>query len=393
LQKVLAHAGIGSRRSCEEMILQGRVSVDGKVVRELGTRVDPRASQIAVDGQPIRLERHVYFAVSKPKGYVSTNDDPAGRPRVIDLLPEIPQRVYTVGRLDEMSVGLMILTNDGELANRLAHPKFGVEKIYRAVVAGNPSREVLDKLTDGMWIAEGKVRAKRVRVIGHRGESTVLEMVLAEGKNREVRRMLAKLGHKVMSLTRVAVGPIMLKGLAPGEYRPLSGKEIDLLRRVAAGLSVPMIRSPRRSVDRKPARGPTGGRPTQPSTTRPGGRAVPGGAGRPAAPTGPRSRSSAHPPAGPGRRPLGAPPSQRRPAPAGEHLETEASSRRVIGMTPEPGGGTPPRRPRPRPVPPRRRESGGPPRLSVVPRPPAPTMRKRPRPGRGSTGPDVRGDD
>src|SRR3954468_9185671 len=200
LQKVLAHAGVGSRRSCEEVILQGRVTVDGKGVRELGTRGDPARQRVAVDGQRIHEERLVYYAVSKPKGYVSTNHDPAGRPRVIDILPEIPERVYSIGRLDEMSTGLMILTNDGALANRLAHPRYGVEKIYRVVVAGSPSQEVLTKLTGGVWLAEGKVRAKRVRITGTRGEATILEMVLAEGKNREVRRMLANLGHKVMTL-------------------------------------------------------------------------------------------------------------------------------------------------------------------------------------------------
>ena len=212
-------------------------------------------SVVAVDGQKIHAERPVYFAVNKPKGYVSTNQDPSGRPRVVDLLPEIPQRVYTIGRLDEMSTGLMLLTNDGELANKLAHPKYGVEKLYRALVAGSPGPEVLNQLTEGVWLAEGKVRAKRVRIAGKRGESTVLEMVLAEGKNREVRRMLAKLGHKVMTLTRVAVGPITLKGLAIGQYRPLSSFEIDLLRKVAAGLALPGPRF----ADRRPARPPTRG--------------------------------------------------------------------------------------------------------------------------------------
>ena len=138
LQKILAHAGLGSRRDCEQYILQGRVTVDGKVVRELGTRVDPEGAAIAVDGERVRLEKMVYYAVNKPKGYVSTNNDPAGKPRVIDLLPEVPERVYAVGRLDEDSMGLMILTNDGELANRLAHPRYGVEKTYRALVAGTP---------------------------------------------------------------------------------------------------------------------------------------------------------------------------------------------------------------------------------------------------------------
>ena len=255
LQKILAHAGVGSRRACEELILQGRVSVGGQIVRELGTKVDLGKISVAVDGQKIQQERLVYFAVNKPKGYVSTNNDPSGRPRVLDLMPEIAQRVYTVGRLDEMSVGLMLLTNDGELANKLAHPRFGVEKLYRVIVAGTPERETLNQLTEGIWLAEGKVRAKRVRAVAKKGDATILEMVLAEGKNREVRRMLAKLGHKVMMLTRVAVGPITLKGLTVGQFRPLTGREVDLLRRVAAGEPVPMPwatdrRPPRSDADR-----------------------------------------------------------------------------------------------------------------------------------------------
>lgn len=324
LQKVLAHAGVGSRRACEELILQGRISIDGKVVRELGTRVDPRRARIEVDGQRIQLERLVYFAVNKPKGYVSTNNDPSGRPRVIDLLPEIPQRVFSVGRLDEMSVGLMILTNDGELANKLAHPKFGVEKIYRAVVAGTPTREVLDKITEGVWLAEGKARAKHVRITGHKGEATILEMVLAEGKNREVRRMLAKLGHKVMTLTRVAIGPVTLRGLKPGESRPLSGHEVDLLMKVAAGIPVSTGRSAfaERRPDRAPSRGPgrpRGGSPSHgaPHAGRPGQRRPQGGPtaqvpGGPAAHDRPRHRR----PEGP--RPVGdqsGPPAGDRPRP------------------------------------------------------------------------------
>ena len=238
VQKVLAHAGLGSRRHCEDLIKQGRVSIDGQVVRELGTRVDPARARIAVDGEAIRLESMVYYAVNKPKGYVSTNSDPAGRPRVVDLLPEIPQRVYTVGRLDEESTGLMILTNDGELANRLAHPRFGVEKLYRALVAGAPEPEVLDKLTSGVWLSNGKVRAKRARLVGRQGQANVLELVLAEGKNREIRRMLAKLGHKVMSLQRLAVGPVSIKGLSAGAYRSLSRHEVDLLWKVANGAAL-----------------------------------------------------------------------------------------------------------------------------------------------------------
>ena len=286
LQKILAHAGVGSRRACEELILQGRVTAGGQVIRELGTKVDPARTPVAVDGQKVQIERPVYFAVYKPKGYVSTNNDPSGRPRVLDLLPEIPQRVYTVGRLDEMSVGLMLLTNDGELANKLAHPRFGVEKLYRVVVAGSPTREILNQLVEGIWLAEGKVRAKSVRAIGKRGESTILELVLAEGKNREVRRMLAKLGHKVMTLARVAVGPITVKGLTAGQFRPLTSREVDLLRRVAAGQSVPMPwmsdRKPRREPER-PRRPEGAGRPGGPMSgdSRPGPRGRSGSAGGP----------------------------------------------------------------------------------------------------------------
>ncbi|AMV40423.1 pseudouridine synthase [Planctomyces sp. SH-PL62] len=259
LQKVLAQSGLGSRRACEEYILQGRVTVDGKTVKELGARVHPGSSVIAVDGERLKAERHVYFAVNKPKGYVSTNEDPAGRPRVVDLLSEIPERVYTVGRLDEDSTGLMILTNDGQLANRLAHPRFGVEKVYRAVVAGSPGPDILARLTEGVWLSEGKVRAKRSRIVGSQGEATILELVLAEGKKREIRRMLAKFGHKVMILTRIAIGPITLKGISVGEHRQLTRTEVDMLRKVAAGVAI----SPTRFLPdnaRPPGKGP---RPNQ----------------------------------------------------------------------------------------------------------------------------------
>ena len=344
LQKILAHAGVGSRRACEELILQGRVTVGGHVIKELGTKVDLGDKSVAVDGQKIQQERLVYFAVNKPKGYVSTNNDPSGRPRVLDLLPEMAQRVYTVGRLDEMSVGLMLLTNDGELANKLAHPKFGVEKLYRVIVAGTPERETLNQLTEGIWLAEGKVRAKRVRAVAKKGDATILELVLAEGKNREVRRMLAKLGHKVMMLTRVAVGPITLKGLAAGQCRPLTGREVDLLRRVAAGEPVPMPwatadRRPRPEMDRP--RRPFGAGPGGPADRRPvrderdgpnrfGPRPPQAGSDRPPA------RRDQDRPHGPGYRGDG-PPQDRRPGPPGGY------GRPMGGPPPRAGG--PPRRP------------------------------------------------
>lgn len=234
VQKYLALSGVGSRRRCEELILAGRVAVDGQTVRELGTRVDPQSQGVTLDGQAVRPERTVYYLVYKPRGYLSTTYDPSGRPIVLDLLPQVPQRVYTVGRLDEESEGLMLLTNDGELANRLAHPRYGVEKTYIAQVAGQPSQALLERLVKGVWLAEGKVRARRVRRLKTRGQSTLLEIVLAEGRNREVRRMLARFGHKVLHLRRTAIDRVTVAGLAPGKFRRLTPEELDRLRRVAS---------------------------------------------------------------------------------------------------------------------------------------------------------------
>jgi 23S rRNA pseudouridine2605 synthase len=232
LQKVLAHAGVGSRRQCEELIAAGRVCVDGQAVRTLGVKVGPQ-QRITVDGQPIRSERRVYWLVNKPRGYLCTNHDPAGRPLAIHLVPHVSQRVYTVGRLDEASEGLLLLTNDGDLANRLMHPRYGVEKTYLVQVAGSPSREDQLKLLEGVWLAEGRVRARRVKRLRTQGESTWLQIVLCEGKNREIRRMLARLGHKVLKLRRLAIGPVRLGDLKPGKARRLTPAELASLRCLA----------------------------------------------------------------------------------------------------------------------------------------------------------------
>jgi 23S rRNA pseudouridine2605 synthase len=233
LNKYLAHAGVGSRRHCDEMIQHGRVSVDGRVVRELGTRVDAERQQVCVDGQPLQGEKLVYWLVHKPRGYLCTNSDPAGRPLAIDLVPHVPQRVYTVGRLDEDSEGLLLLTNDGDLAYRLMHPRFGVRKTYLVQVAGKPTREDLDQLLKGVWLSEGHVRAQRVKRLKTQGDSTWLEIVLSEGKNREVRRMLARLQHKVMRLRRTAIGPLRLDRLPKGKSRHLKPEELERLRQAA----------------------------------------------------------------------------------------------------------------------------------------------------------------
>ena len=233
LNKFLAHAGLGSRRHCEDLIVAGRVSVDGTVVRELGTKVDPATQQVAMDGKPLAVERPAYWLVNKPRGYLCTNHDPAGRPLAVSLVEHVPQRVYTVGRLDEDSEGLLLLTNDGDLANKLMHPRFGVEKTYLVQVAGKPEREELAQLLKGVWLSDGHVKAKRVKRLKSQGESAWLEIVLSEGKNREIRRMLARLHHKVMRLKRIAIGPVELGRLRSGKSRPLKAEELARLRRAA----------------------------------------------------------------------------------------------------------------------------------------------------------------
>lgn len=232
LQKVLAHAGVGSRRHCEDLITAGRVSVDGHVVRELGVKVEPN-QKIHVDGVPVKVERQVYWLLNKPRGYLCTNRDPGGRPLALDLVPHIDQRVYTVGRLDEASEGLLLLTNDGDLANKLMHPRYGVEKTYFVQVAGDPTPEQLDQLTKGIWLSDGRVKARSVKRLKKQGQSTWLRIVLAEGKNREIRRMLAKLDHKVMRLRRVALGPVLLDKLPSGKSRRLVAGEITALKKLA----------------------------------------------------------------------------------------------------------------------------------------------------------------
>ncbi|MCC7475206.1 MAG: rRNA pseudouridine synthase [Pirellulales bacterium] len=231
LQKVLALAGIASRRECESLIREGRVEVDRHVVTELGTRVDPIGQEIRIDGEPLPRPKLAYFAVNKPVGVVCTARDPAGRPRVIDLLPHNAPRVFCVGRLDMTSEGLILVTNDGALANGLTHPRHGVEKIYHVQVAGQVEHDVLAQLHKGIHLAEGFAQVKRARIKSRRKRSSVLEMILDEGRNREIRRLLARVGHKVQRLKRIAVGPVRLGELPTGAVRPLTNKEIEALQK------------------------------------------------------------------------------------------------------------------------------------------------------------------
>jgi 23S rRNA pseudouridine2605 synthase len=265
LQKVLASAGIASRRECEQLITEGRVEVDGQIVNELGARVDRTRQEIRVDGEPLPRPKLVYFAVNKPTGVVTTARDPAGRPRVIDLLPPSAGRVFTVGRLDLDSEGLILLTNDGELANQLAHPKHGVEKTYIVQVAGHPEPDVLAQIRRGVHLSEGYAHAVNARVKSKLKKSTLLEMVLDEGRNREVRRLLARVGHKVQRLTRVAVGPIRLGEMPRGAHRKLSQDEVRQLHDAVAA-----ARKPERGEERGP-------RPAKPFPKKPYGRKPAGG--------------------------------------------------------------------------------------------------------------------
>ncbi|MSR58195.1 MAG: rRNA pseudouridine synthase [Planctomycetaceae bacterium] len=254
LQRYLAMAGVESRRHCEEFILTGRVTVDRQVVRELGTRIDPDEQEVRLDGERIRVERQVYYLLNKPIGYLCTNRDPDGRPRVIDLFPKDRERLFTVGRLDEHSQGLILVTNDGELANRLAHPRFRVRKVYHVQVAGVPTREIVKQLTEGLYFPEGRFKAAEARLVKIQKQSAVLEIVLTEGQNREIRRLLAKLGHKVQRLQRVTLGPLELGVVPPGHFRPLSPSEVrELKALVQEGQLAPRKKSaakPRNAANR-----------------------------------------------------------------------------------------------------------------------------------------------
>ena len=233
LQKLLASCGLGSRRGCEELIEQGRVQVDRQVVTVLGTRVNPGSQEIRVDGAVVQPEARIYYVLNKPAGVLSTNMDPQGRLRVIDIIPT-EQRLFTVGRLDRMSEGLILVTNDGELANQLAHPRYGVTKTYRVQVAGSPTRASLAQVRKGVYLDDGLAQVDALRVKKRLARSTEMEMVLSEGRNREIRRVLARIGHKVLKLKRIAIGPLRLGKLQPGECRQLTSAEVRRLRQIAS---------------------------------------------------------------------------------------------------------------------------------------------------------------
>ena len=236
LQKVLAAAGLGSRRACEELIAAGRVQVDGVTVTELGTRVDPATAAIHVDGERVpTAPGHIVVLLNKPRGVVTTMSDEHGRPCVGDLVAEWPERLFHVGRLDADTSGLLLLTNDGEITNRLTHPAHEVAKTYRALVEGVVQPATLRRLREGIELDDGPIHCDSIRVMQQQDDRALVEVVLHSGRNRIVRRMLDAVGHPVAELVRIRFGPLSLGSLKPGQSRELTGADLRALY-TAAGL-------------------------------------------------------------------------------------------------------------------------------------------------------------
>lgn len=230
LQKVLAQAGVASRRSAEKLIEQRRVEVDGQVVAEFGLRVDPEVSVIRVDGERIPpVGAHVYLVLNKPRGVVSTMSDPEGRRSLAEFVAGRPERLFHVGRLDTDTEGLLLLTNHGEFAHRLAHPSYEVSKTYVAEVDGAVKQPAVRRLLDGVELDDGPARADTVKVMGKASGRTLVELSLHEGRNRIVRRMFDAVGHPVRRLTRTAIGPVRRGNLRTGDLRELDQKELGQL--------------------------------------------------------------------------------------------------------------------------------------------------------------------
>jgi 23S rRNA pseudouridine2605 synthase len=255
LQKFLSDAGVASRRHAEELILAGRVLVNDEVVDTLPAFVDPEQDRVIVDGTRVRPQRLDYFMVHKPKGVVCTNRDPAGRVRAVDLLPDLPARLFPVGRLDEESTGLLLMTNDGELAQRITHPRYGVPKTYYAEVRGRVPDDLAATMKGGVFLAEGRARASGVEIEHRSSNRSSLLITLREGRNRQVRRMLAKLGHPVRKLKRVQIGPLTLRGLPVGSSRRLTPQELAALRAAVEAAGARETARSRRKAGRPKAAG------------------------------------------------------------------------------------------------------------------------------------------
>ncbi|AQX53875.1 rRNA pseudouridine synthase [Priestia flexa] len=230
LQKVIAHAGVASRRKAEELITQGRVTVNGKAIKELGTKVGPN-DKIEVDGVPLEREEPVYFMLYKPRGVISAAKDDKDRKTVVDFFPHVEERIYPIGRLDYDTSGLILLTNDGEFANLLTHPKYEIDKVYVAKIKGIPPREKIRQLQRGIMLEDGKTSPARAKVLSiDKGKQTaIVELSIHEGKNRQVRRMFEAIGHPVLKLKRERYANLDLRGLNAGEARELTAHEVKQL--------------------------------------------------------------------------------------------------------------------------------------------------------------------
>ena len=292
LHKFLASTGAGSRRECETFIKQGRVTVNGKLVTKMGVKVVPGKDKVTFDGESVVPESLVYYLLNKPSGYICTNSDERGRPRAMDLVPDKGQRIYTVGRLDADSRGLILLTNDGTIANIICHPRYRVEKVYVVAVRGRMTREQIAKLEAGVWLAEGKSSPASVRRMQYdpKREESYLEMTLFEGRNREIRRVFAKVGLKVRRLVRTRIGPLQLGKLPAGASVELTKEDLAFVQeaerlyeanRELWDSELPRQSSPRgprpsgprpqnRGFQRTPRQGGTG--PSRPGDRAPGGR-------------------------------------------------------------------------------------------------------------------------
>jgi 23S rRNA pseudouridine2605 synthase len=234
LQKHLARSGVGSRRRCEELMLDGLVEVDGEVVTRLGTKIDPRTAVVRVDGRRLPpVTDHVYLALNKPRGVVSTMSDPEGRRTLADVVAERPERLFHVGRLDTDTEGLILLTNDGDFAHKVAHPSYELQKTYVAEVRGVLGKAELRRLREGVAVEGRVVQVHRARVLEHTSDRSIVELTIHEGRNRVVRKLLDELGHPVRRLTRTVVGPVVLRGLKSGEWRELTPEELGALLDVA----------------------------------------------------------------------------------------------------------------------------------------------------------------
>lgn len=229
LQKVLAHAGVAARRKCEELILQGRVQVNGVAVTELGVKVNPVDDKIAVDGKPIQTEPLTYILLYKPTGYITSVTDPEGRPTVMDLVHGVKERIYPVGRLDMDTSGLLLLTNDGTLSNGLMHPSQEIHKVYRATVKGLPGLSAIQRLQTGVLLKDGITATAQVHILKKNPRLSVLQITIHEGRNRQVRRMCEAVGHPVVELERIQLDFLKLDSLEVGQFRHLTSSEVKKL--------------------------------------------------------------------------------------------------------------------------------------------------------------------